>query len=560
MKKKVLSMLLACIMLIGIASINAFANAPTATNLHWGATDSEAKNSAVMIFDGMSGDAVYKITLYKNGEQIDLDVIGDEGEEASIVKKDFHNVSNNIINAGDGSYTYTVGIAPGILDDYEDYNNEDIPVVSTSAMSEAFVYKKPDAKLSAPTNIKYENKILTFTHDGANGDCYYSVGLYASFSDGYEARISQSGRKQLVWDFTDWVSRYNDRLDKICANRKYNKSDAKMIVKITSVPYDINKYQESDAATINLKTNETTEPPAPTTPSASTTTTTQASTPSFENSIPGVNTVNITDIYNNELFEIVDVQEGDQNATHEYKKLLAISEENIHETDYYYRNGLIYKKGSGTSFAGYYDIDGNLLQIGNIIPQSHFDGYCPLSNKLVANGFYDYVNKIAYQLPVNLEMALHMNKIYDVTQTKKINQEASKVYYDYTVNKVYTIKFKKYPIITVKYNNGVINFDQLPIIENGRTLVPLRAIFEKIGADVEWNGDTQTVTATKGDISISLTINNTTAYKNGQPITLDVPAKILNGRTLVPVRFVSDCFGVNVEWDGATQTVILTTK
>ena len=103
-------------------------------------------------------------------------------------------------------------------------------------------------------------------------------------------------------------------------------------------------------------------------------------------------------------------------------------------------------------------------------------------------------------------------------------------------------------------------FDQLPIIENGRTLVPLRAIFEKIGADVEWNGDTQTVTATKGDISISLTINNTTAYKNGQLITLDVPAKIVSGRTLVPVRFVSDCFGVGVDWNGDIQSVILTSK
>ena len=76
-----------------------------------------------------------------------------------------------------------------------------------------------------------------------------------------------------------------------------------------------------------------------------------------------------------------------------------------------------------------------------------------------------------------------MNKIYDITQSKKINKETSQMYYDYTVNKVYTIKLKKYPIITVKYNNGVINFDQLPLIENGRTLVPLRAIFEKIGAD-----------------------------------------------------------------------------
>ena len=138
--------------------------------------------------------------------------------------------------------------------------------------------------------------------------------------------------------------------------------------------------------------------------------------------------------------------------------------------------------------------------------------------------------------------------------------------------KAYKVKVKNAPIVSVCYAiwnraaldasierdyDGKIAFDQVPVIENGRTLVPLRAIFEKIGATVEWDGNTQTVKATKGDISISLTINNTTAYKNGQAITLDVPAKILNGRTLVPVRFIADCFGVNVEWIQDTKTVYL---
>ena len=125
-------------------------------------------------------------------------------------------------------------------------------------------------------------------------------------------------------------------------------------------------------------------------------------------------------------------------------------------------------------------------------------------------------------------------------------------------DKFYIVKLKKGAIPTVFYNGEKIKFDQIPVIENGRTLVPLRAIFEKIGANVEWNGDTQTVTATKDDITVSLTINNTTANKNGEALTLDVPAKIINGRTLVPVRFISDCFGVNVDWDGIMQKVILT--
>lgn len=121
----------------------------------------------------------------------------------------------------------------------------------------------------------------------------------------------------------------------------------------------------------------------------------------------------------------------------------------------------------------------------------------------------------------------------------------------------YVVKLKRPAIVTVYLNGSKIIFDQLPVIDNGRTLVPLRAIFEKLGATVEWDGATNTVTATKDGTTVSLTINNTTAYKNGEPITLDVPAKIVGGRTLVPVRFVGDCFGAKVEWDGSMSKVSL---
>jgi hypothetical protein len=110
---------------------------------------------------------------------------------------------------------------------------------------------------------------------------------------------------------------------------------------------------------------------------------------------------------------------------------------------------------------------------------------------------------------------------------------------------------------TVFLNGKKIYFDQIPVIENGRTLVPVRAIFEAIGATIDWNGETQTVTATKDDIKISLTVNEKTATKNGEEITLEVPAKIISGRTLVPVRFVADCFGVKVDWDSVMKKVLL---
>lgn len=112
-------------------------------------------------------------------------------------------------------------------------------------------------------------------------------------------------------------------------------------------------------------------------------------------------------------------------------------------------------------------------------------------------------------------------------------------------------------VITVKVNNKNVSFDQPPVLENGRTLVPLRAIFEALGAKVDWDQNTQTVTASKGDINISLQIGSANMNVNGENKVLDVPAKIAGGRTLVPVRAISEAFGCDVNWDGATKTVII---
>ncbi|WP_334110778.1 DJ-1/PfpI/YhbO family deglycase/protease [Thermodesulfitimonas autotrophica] len=100
-------------------------------------------------------------------------------------------------------------------------------------------------------------------------------------------------------------------------------------------------------------------------------------------------------------------------------------------------------------------------------------------------------------------------------------------------------------------------FDVPPLIEQGRTLIPLRGVFEAFGAQVRWDGATRTVTATKGQTTVKLTVGARTAYVNGSAVTLDVPAKIVNGRTLVPLRFVSESLGCRVAWDAKTQTVTI---
>lgn len=106
--------------------------------------------------------------------------------------------------------------------------------------------------------------------------------------------------------------------------------------------------------------------------------------------------------------------------------------------------------------------------------------------------------------------------------------------------------------------DGVLqSFDQPPVIISDRTMAPMRGIFEALGAEIDWDGETRTVTGTKGDISIKLTIDVASAFVNGESVELDQAPVIVNDRTLVPVRFISESLGIKVDWDAATRTVII---
>jgi len=97
-------------------------------------------------------------------------------------------------------------------------------------------------------------------------------------------------------------------------------------------------------------------------------------------------------------------------------------------------------------------------------------------------------------------------------------------------------------------------------IINNSTLIPFRVIFEQLGAAVDWNNSTKTVTAIKDNITIQLTIGKDLAIKNGKLVELNTPAKIINAKTMVPLRFVSEAFGSIVEWDETTKTVFIDGK
>lgn|GEM_PF-4498234 len=112
--------------------------------------------------------------------------------------------------------------------------------------------------------------------------------------------------------------------------------------------------------------------------------------------------------------------------------------------------------------------------------------------------------------------------------------------------------------IQVFVNGQKISFPVAPILQGGTTIVPLREIFEALGATVAWEQATKTVTAKKGKTTIKLTIGKRQALKNNQSIALGSPAQIIQGKTFVPLRFVSEALGAKVVWDGKTQIIQIT--
>ncbi|WP_028550594.1 copper amine oxidase N-terminal domain-containing protein [Paenibacillus sp. UNC451MF] len=113
--------------------------------------------------------------------------------------------------------------------------------------------------------------------------------------------------------------------------------------------------------------------------------------------------------------------------------------------------------------------------------------------------------------------------------------------------------------IRVYLDNKLIKFEVQPILENGTTLVPFRAIFEKLGLAVSWDADTETVTGTKDGLTIELAIDDTDAYVNDQLNELELAPRLVEGNTLVPLRFVSEASGKDVKWVQNTSTIHLTT-
>ena len=112
-----------------------------------------------------------------------------------------------------------------------------------------------------------------------------------------------------------------------------------------------------------------------------------------------------------------------------------------------------------------------------------------------------------------------------------------------------------YSNITVKVNYTVLTLDVPPMLENDRTLVPMRAIFEALGAEVSWYPESRAIVAVRGDTTVFMQVDDWYMSVNDEWIALDAPPRIVNDRTLIPLRAVAEALGAQVGWDEEMQVV-----
>lgn len=115
--------------------------------------------------------------------------------------------------------------------------------------------------------------------------------------------------------------------------------------------------------------------------------------------------------------------------------------------------------------------------------------------------------------------------------------------------------------IAVTVNGNAVSFsDQPPAMVHQRVLVPVRGVFEQLNGTVTYVAAKNLVTTTQNGKNIELYIGKTVAIVDGRELKLDQPAILMNGRAMVPLRFLSEALGADVKWDDTSKTVSITTK
>lgn len=182
---------------------------------------------------------------------------------------------------------------------------------------------------------------------------------------------------------------------------------------------------------------------------------------------------------------------------------------------------------------------------------------------LIASSFLasttSYANSFLMHTAKSGDSYSYISEKYNVSinELKDLNGDTDNIIYEGSLVKIKPVK----PNINIKIDDVVLQTDQYPYIENGRTFVPIRFIAQYLNVDkILWDEPSKTAILIDANKTIKLTLGSNIANVNGKDIKLDAPISIYEGRTYVPVRFISEVFDCTVSWDNNTSSVLIDTK
>lgn len=175
--------------------------------------------------------------------------------------------------------------------------------------------------------------------------------------------------------------------------------------------------------------------------------------------------------------------------------------------------------------------------------------------------------ELAQQLLIQIDTVKQEITLKKQLMKQKLNEMKTSIRQSYTTEELEKLEklskelknenkdIEVMPIDSIIAKGKFIKFDTPPVVKAGRTLIPVRALTEAFGAKVVWDPIEQKITISNETTEIILQLNNGTAYVNGVEVTIDAPPLAINSRTVVPLRFITETLGLKVNWDAETGTV-----
>jgi len=531
--RKVISIILSAFMLMQMMTGVVFASSLAPSNLRWITGRDLGWNNddkGLIAWDIVDGYDLYIIYIYKDNVQIS-NCLTERDEDYDF---GYESVWGDIKSGGTGNYTVKVATYGGNWDDFDKYeNDEDIPVLGVSEMSEPFTYvgdaatskqesnnTEPAITAESSDNTAFATQTESKTAVSATGEIECPSAVKVCYDLGIMPDVYENANKIVTYD----------EFNKIVANLLGDSRTIESTNENITLGHALDVLCE-----ITLRTSSNEE---------------IIFYSGMKKNIEIDNSANITYaqlakvIYNALIYTKIRIGEGGY--------VRDLRGEWVRETEKKVTGGLLYNKGY-VKYIGDVAVSGDTATVsGKLYNQENKSG------KSVENVKLSISDK---DLKSGDDYLLFVKDDAIISAVSANGAKTETVSKDITPPTVITLTIGD---VNATVNGKSVSNDVAPKIVNDRTMLPIRFVAEALGAEVGWNEYSQSVSInwpTKVYISIKIGSNYASVAENRRPeeqVKLDSPAFVENDRTYLPLRFIAEKLGADVQWDDATQTITIT--